>query len=276
MADETVKLEKTDGVGVITLNSPASRNALSKKVCADLAACVEAVEKNDDVRAVILTGAGKSFCAGADLREMMETAEVVLKGGAPNEYLFGPNIREEKEGLQMINYRISRMAKPTIAAINGAAIGGGMALALAFDMRVAAQRAVFQMAFVKRGMIPDCGGTYFLARLLGIANACEVALIADPIKADEALEKGLVNRVVADDDLMSTAMDMAARIAGNSPQAVKLTKQALYQAIFEADMLHHMRHEIAVNRFLLDCDDFKEGVLSFMEKRETRFTGKWR
>jgi 2-(1,2-epoxy-1,2-dihydrophenyl)acetyl-CoA isomerase len=276
MADKTVTIEKTDGVGIITLNSPATRNALSKQVCTELANCVESAEQDKGVRALVLTGTGNSFCSGADLREMAETAEIVFKGGVPKDVLFGPNIREEKDGLQMINYRISQMAKPTIAAINGAVIGGGLALALACDMRIAAENAVFQMAFVKRGMIPDCGATYFLARLLGIAKACEVALIADLIQASEALDKGLVNKVVSDKDLMPTAIGMATRIASNSPQAIKFTKQALYQTLVEADLLHHMRHEIAVNRFLLDCEDFKEGVLSFTEKRERRFTGKWR
>lgn len=276
MSYETIKLEKKDGVGIITLNTPDNRNALSTKLGRELSQCIDDVEKDDDVKVVVLTGAGKGFCSGAALPEMAQTAEIVLKGGTPTNTIFGPNLREEYDSFLMISYRLNKMARPTIAAVNGTAIGGGFSMALACDMRVAAESAHFQMAFVKRGVIPDIGGTYYLARLVGVAKACEIVLIADMIDAKEALQMGIVNKVVPNDELMKTVMEMAAKLIKNSPLAVQAAKKALYQALIEPDMLQHFRYEIIVNRLLLDGSDFQEGVLSFMEKREPKFTGKWR
>lgn len=276
MTYDTVKLEKRDGVGIITLNTPHNMNAMSTKFGRDLSQVVEEVNKDNEVKVVVLTGAGKGFCSGADLAEMVHTAEVLLKGGTPKETIFGPNLREEQASHLMVSYNINKMEKPTIAAVNGAAIGAGFSLALACDLRVASENAKFQMAFVKRGVIPDVGGTYYLTRLVGIAKACEIVLIADPIGAKDALEMGLVNQVVPAEDLMDVALEMATKIARNSPLAVKMAKQALYQALIEPDMLHHFRYEMIINRLLLDGEDFKEGIMSFMEKREANFSGEWR
>lgn len=276
MPYETIKLDIKSNIGIITLNTPENMNALSMKLASDLSQCIDELENNDNVKVVVLTGVGRGFCSGADLSEMARTADIIIKGGTPTNTIFGPSLREERDSFLMISYRINNMTKPTIAAVNGPAIGAGFSLALACDMRVASQRARFQMAFVKRGVIPDVGGTYYLARLVGIAKACEIVLIADPIAADDALQMGLVNKVVLEENLMSTALEMAEKITKNSPLAVKAAKQALYHALVEPDIRQHLRYELIVNRLLLDGEDFREGILSFMEKRECQFTGKWR
>jgi enoyl-CoA hydratase/carnithine racemase len=241
MTYETIVLEKKDGVGIITLNTPDNLNAMSINLGCDLAKCIEEVNNDDDIKVLVLTGAGRAFCAGAHLPEMAHTADVILKGGTPRDTIFGPNLREEAGSHFMVSYKINRMLKPTIAAVNGPAVGAGFSLALACDIRIASENARFQMAFVKSGVIPDVGGTYYLARLVGIAKACELVFVADAIGAKDALEIGLVNKVVPSQDMMSAAMEMATKMTKNSPLALKMAKQALYQALIEPDMLHHPR-----------------------------------
>jgi 2-(1,2-epoxy-1,2-dihydrophenyl)acetyl-CoA isomerase len=276
MTLETVVLEKTEGLGTITLNTPDKMNAMSMTQARDLSKCIDDVETDESIRAVILTGAGKGFCAGADMEEMDQTVSTLLQGGSPLNTNFGPNLREDYDSFMMIAYRLNRLSKPTIAAVNGSAIGAGFSLCLACDMRIASENARFQMAFVKRGIIPDMGGTFHLPRLVGIAKACEIVLVDDIIGAQEALAMGLVNKVVPHEELMKTTLEMANKLIKNSPLAVKMAKKALYQSLMEPDLLHHLRYEFLTNRLLLDGEDFQEGILSFMEKRQRHFTGKWR
>lgn len=271
-----VKIEKVNNIGILTLNSPEDLNALSTEMGRKLSDSLDDIEKDEEIKVLIITGSGKAFCSGASLPEMAKTAETVLNGGTPTHTIFGPNLREEHGSHLIVSYRLNKLSIPTIAAVNGPAIGAGFSLALACDVRLASENARFQMAFVKRGVIPDIGGTYYLSRLVGIAKACEIVLVADTLSAKEALEMGVVNKLVPSTELFDRTMEMAGKIGKNSPLAVKMAKQALYQALTEPDIIRHFRYEIMANRLLLDGSDFKEGIASFMEKRECNFSGKWR
>jgi enoyl-CoA hydratase/carnithine racemase len=263
--------ESKDGVATLTLNSPENRNSLNEPLCKDLDRAIEEVRNDDSINVMVITGTGGSFSSGGDMKETLD----IFKGIPFRETKFMNSIREDSYSCLMLSHRLYTFPKPTIAAVNGFAFGAGFSLALACDMRIATDDAKFCMAFAKRGFIPDIGGTYYLVRLVGIAKACELVFTADVLDAQEAGKIGIVNKVVLRDDLMAETKDMAGRIARNPALAVKMAKQALYQALIEPDCLTHLRLEQRINKILLDTEDVMEGVKAFMEKREPKYTGKW-
>lgn len=228
-----------------------------------LSSTLQAANIDRDIRVVVLTGAGRGFCAGLDLKDQMSGDQSIAVG----------------RGYQLFDLHnsppivINRMDKPIICALNGAAAGYGMDLALGCDIRIASEHAKMGAVFAKRGVLPESGGCWYLPRLLGWAKAAEVAFLGDVLDAQRSLELGLVNRVVKHEDLMPEAMKMATQIANNAPLSVQSTKRMMrlgQDETFEAAVDHIYLQLLPLFR----SDDFKEGLSSFAERREPNFTGK--
>ena len=269
MAYETVIYEKDGGVAIMTLNRPEVKNAFDRTMMTEMDAVITEVAKDVDARVLIITGAGKAFCTGADIAYLMSVgAEHTLHQTTMEEM-----IRGDGNVLTTV-LKIRNMPKPVIAAVNGVAAGGGLALALACDIRLASDTARFNMIFTKRGVIPESGSTYTLPRLVGTARALELVFTADTVDAAEADRIGMVNRIYPAEQLMTAAKQMAAKIAENSPIALGFAKAAIYKGIAETDIAAQMDHEAYVENVLFGTEDFQEGIKSFMEGRPPQFKGK--
>ena len=275
MAYKALILEKEGAVAIITLNRPDAGNSFDFRLMEEFDAAVRDVAEDKAVRAVIITGAGKYFSTGIDLN--MFTNPEKLVGDKEDEPIRAPAQDDKTYGRGTIIgglIRIRSMSKPVIAAINGPVTGAAFSMALGCDIRIASDRARFSMVFVKRGIVPDTGGSFTLPRLVGPARACELILTGDAINAAEADRIGLVNRVVPHDELMKAAKELAQRIAKNPPLAVAMAKADLYKAMEEKDIIKQMKREEKSQEVLLNTEDFQESAAAFMEKREPVFKGK--
>jgi enoyl-CoA hydratase/carnithine racemase len=260
MTYTTLLFEKRDGIAYVTLNRPEKLNALNRSVMDELHACFEGIAKDDEIRSVILTGAGeKAFVAGADINELAVQTPVQGKETS----LFG----------QRVLNSIENLGKPVIAAVNGYAFGGGCELAMACTLRIASENARFGQPEVKLGIIPGYAGTQRLARLVGKGRALEIILSGEAITAQEAYRIGLVNQVVAAKDLMMAAETLARKIMANGPLAVKLALEAVNHGM---EMTQREGEFLEATLFGLCCttEDMKEGTRAFLEKRPAKFTGK--
>jgi 2-(1,2-epoxy-1,2-dihydrophenyl)acetyl-CoA isomerase len=255
----TIGLDSADGIATITLNRPAALNALTIPMKRELLAALRSVEKDRSVRAVILTGAGRAFCAGQDLKERLE----------PDAPSLGEELRER---YNPIVRAMRGLSKPIVGAINGVAAGAGASLAFACDLRIAAEEASFVLAFGRLGLIPDSGATWLLPRLVGPSRAAAMALLNDPVSASEAERIGLVLRVVPEAELRPAALAVAARLAGSAPIGVALTKRAL-GAAFDRDFDAALEYEASLQDLAGASRDHAEGIAAFTEKRSPRFTG---
>jgi 2-(1,2-epoxy-1,2-dihydrophenyl)acetyl-CoA isomerase len=261
MSDSIVVTEDS-GIVTITLNRPDKLNALVGHMRRDLAEALEQAGSDRQVRVVVITGAGRGFCAGGDLERAAE--------------LMDQNDSEEFARLlgaaRRVVTAIRHMTKPVIASINGTAAGAGCNLALACDLRIASSSATFTQSFVKIGFHPDWGGTYFVPRLVTSNKACEMFFLGDPIPAEEALRLGLVNWVVPDDELETATRRLAERLRNAPPIALAAAKQAVY--ISGGENLETMlRYEVDAQLRCFESRDGKEGVRAFLEKRAPTFTG---
>lgn len=257
----TVTYENRDGIGLITLNRPEKRNAFSAQLISELAEQAVACEKDESVKVVVLTGAGKCFCAGGDLE------------GHPVFELDNPLDREQFIiKAQQIPLAFHRMPKPVIGAINGVAGGAGLDLALGCDVRIAAEDARFGSMFVSAGLMPDMGGTYFLPRIVGLCRAMDMLFSGVLIDAAEAYRIGLVNKVVPVTELMDRTLEMAQRYARGPSQSYKLTKWAVYQGL-EIDLPSALEHERFGQNLLLGTKDVREAARAFTEGRIPEFKG---
>lgn len=260
---ENIKFDMRGSVCVITLNRPDSLNALTLAVaCEFKAAIADAVKGN--ARAIVLTGAGRAFCAGGDLREMQKIA---AQDGRI-EAFFDEPLRELNECIMLIR----RTPLPIIAAVHGAAAGGGCNLALACDLVIAAEGARFNQAFVKIGLSPDCGGTFILPRLVGWRRATQLMMTGEVVTAPQALAMGMINVVVADDQLMAQAMAMAEGLA-QAPTAALGRVKELLEASAKNDYSEQLELEREKQIESGLTKDFKEGVAAFIEKRSPKFVG---
>jgi 2-(1,2-epoxy-1,2-dihydrophenyl)acetyl-CoA isomerase len=263
MSYETIQVKMNGAVGVITLNRPESLNALTTQVGREFQAAVGEV-RAQGARAIVVTGAGRAFCAGGDLREMQKIAEREGKVEA----FFDEPLRLLNDCILVI--RCSPL--PFIAAVNGAASGGGCNLALACDLVIAGKGARFNQAFVKVGLSPDCGGTFILPRLVGWKRATELMMTGEVITGRRALEMGMINAVVADGELMAQALAMAEKLA-QAPTAALGRIKELLEASATNDYDAQLELERKVQIESGKTKDFREGVAAFIEKRPAKFVG---
>ena len=256
--------EVKDGIATFTLNRPERLNALGDTLRDDLLDAVVRTAADPEVRVMVITGAGKGFCAGGDVKAMNENRETGRER---------PIVDKIAPSRDQTLLAMRDAPQPIIAAVNGAAAGAGMNLALACDVRIASTAAKFSQAFVKRGLHPDWGGTYFLPRVVGMAKACELIFTGDLIDAPEALRLGLVSRVVAPEELMPTVHELARKIAAGPPLAIRLAKRALYHNA-DCDLRQALEFETFAQNICQDTDDAREGVRAFVEKRAPVFRGR--
>lgn len=260
-----------DHVATITLNRPDRRNAISTRMLMQLTQQLEQADADRNVRCIIVTGADPGgFCAGLDLVDATSGRGI---GSGSNDSDGGGGGGNPMQTRHLPTVVLFEIDKPVIAAINGGAAGYGLDLALGCDIRLMASSAKLAAAFTKRGVVPESGGTYYLPRLLGWGKAAELIYLGKTVLADEALDMGLVNAVVADGDLMKTAQDWAAQIAANAPLAVQSSKRLMRHGLTE-DFQSHTHHVLLQTISLFGSKDFKEGITSFMEKRPANFQGR--
>jgi 2-(1,2-epoxy-1,2-dihydrophenyl)acetyl-CoA isomerase len=259
---EQIKYESKDGILTITLNRPDKLNAFTGKMLSELLDAMDRADRDDDVRAIVFTGAGRGFCAGADLsdpdRDRSETAD----SGSALDKFFNPVIRLMRS-----------VPKPVVAAVNGPAAGVGMSFALAADIAIAGKSASFLQAFARIGLLPDGGSTWFLPRLVGEQRARALAMLAPKISAEQAKEWGLIWDVVEDGDLMKTAAEVARGLADGPTLSLARIKEAMNRASGNP-LSQQLDLERDFQRELGRSEDFKEGVLAFLAKRKPAFKGK--
>lgn len=259
---EHIQVSAADSITTITLNRPERLNAFVGHMRRDLAEALEHAGSDRNARVVIITGAGRAFCAGGDIAFM---AELMQRRDAEEfSRILGAGRR--------VILAIRQMTKPVIAAINGPASGAGCNLAFACDLRIAANTATFSQSFAKVGLHPDWGGTYFLPRLVTPNKACEMFFLGDTMDAAEALRLGIVNQVVAPEELEATTLQLAERLRAAPPIALAAAKHAVYMSQ-SAELDEMLRYETEAQLRCFDSEDGHEGVQAFLEKREPRFTG---
>jgi 2-(1,2-epoxy-1,2-dihydrophenyl)acetyl-CoA isomerase len=256
---EALRWELAGGIATVTLDRPEALNSLEGRLKAELLAAIRQAGRDSTVRVVILTGAGRAFCAGQDLKERLQPDPTPLDV-------------EVRERFNPIVSAIRLLDKPVIAAVNGVAAGAGASLAFACDLRIASESASFVLAFGRIGLIPDSGATWLLPRLVGLGRATELMLLPDPLPVAEALRIGLVNRVVPAEELLAQAGAIAATLAAAAPRALALTKRAIRHAL-EAGFEDAIDYEASLQGIAGRSSDHAEGLAAFVEKRAPRFTG---
>jgi 2-(1,2-epoxy-1,2-dihydrophenyl)acetyl-CoA isomerase len=261
-AYDTVNLYRRNQAAIIELNRPASMNAWSDQFSLDLLDAVNTTAKNDEIRAVMVTGAGRAFSSGADLKEGLERAQ---SGG------FDPYERLTQRYHPIIE-GVRHMPKPVISAVNGAAAGIGLSLALAADLVVAAESAYFTLAFVNIGLVPDGGSSLLVPSRIGFARAAQLAMLGERLPAPQAKDWGLINDVYPDDDFSAKARELLDRLASGPTRSYAGTKRQLNRWLYE-QMAGQLEFEAGLQREISGSADFAEGLASFTEKRPPRFTG---
>ncbi len=261
---QTISLRRADAAVTIALNRPERMNAWSNALSADLLAALRDVAADDSIRAVMLTGTGRAFCAGADLREGMADAQA--KGGVL-----------DTEGILVGWYHpivttIREMPKPVVAAVSGPAAGAGVSLALAADLVVAAESAYFTLAFVNIGLVPDGGASLFVPARVGFARAAEMALLGDPVAAAKAVEVGLINAAWPDAEFAAQADALLARLASGPTRSYAGSKRELNHWLY-GRMADHLAFEASVQAETAQTKDALEGITAFLDKRKPTFTG---
>jgi len=261
---ETVEVLLEDGVATVTLNRPQALNAWNKQLGLDLLAALELLAANDAARAVVITGAGRAFSSGADLKDA---------GGGD----FTPDGRPDvykvlTERYHPIMHAIRELAKPVIASVNGPAVGIGCSLALCCDLVIAAQSAYFLLAFVNIGLVPDGGSSLFVPTRVGMARAAEMAMLGERIPAAQALEWGLINRVAPDEQLAAETGALARRLAAGPTRSYAGSKRLLNSWLYTR-MEEQLELEATLQQELAGSEDFVEGATAFVQKRPARFSG---
>lgn len=256
-------LYRTDGnVAILTINRPEAKNSFSPEMLTLWRQFLEEAKSDNQVRVIVVTGKGDTFCSGGDIREM---AEGRLRSWDMKKFLW--------EGVHRIIFALEDLDKPVIAAINGAAMGAGLDMAIMCDLRVCSDRAKLSESYILLGIVPGDGGAYFLPRLIGIGKALELLLTGDILSPREALEIGLVNRVVDHDRLMEETMTLAERIANKPPLAIRMVKRAVYQGQ-TSTLRSHLDYISSQIALLSETQDHQEAARSFLEKRKPIFEGK--
>jgi 2-(1,2-epoxy-1,2-dihydrophenyl)acetyl-CoA isomerase len=263
MNSELVLLEKSDHIATVTLNQPGTLNALSHDMAARLREVADDVASDSDVRAVVLTGAGRGFCSGANL----------LGGSGQTLAAGGMGVRAEIMAMNKLLADVAEMEKPWLAAVNGPAVGGGCSLALACDLVLIAESAYLCLGYVNVGMVLDMGSTFIVPRLVGLRKAKELAFLGERVYGPEAAEIGLSNRVVPDDELMDTTREWAARLAAGPALSIGAIKLGMWRSLHTTfrDSLHW---EAMMLSLIAQTEDAAEGLMAFFQKRKPEFKGK--
>ena len=255
-----ILFEKIDAVGKITLNRPEKYNSIVREMALSFQNTLANCESDDSIRCILITGAGKAFCAGQDLKEAIDPQ--------------GPEIEQiVREHYNPIIKKIREIEKPVIAAVNGVAAGAGANLALACDIVTATQSAKFIQAFSKIGLIPDSGGTYFLPRLIGLPKATAFMMTGEPVSSEKAEALGMIYAVYEDAEFESKTLELARSIAAMPTKGLGYTKRLLNQS-FNNSLEDQLDLEAATQSLSTHTDDHKEGIQAFLEKRTPKFTGK--
>ena len=252
-----------NGIATMTLNRPDKMNALIPGMRDSMYRVVEDVSRDKTVRVLIITGAGRAFCSGADVKSLAESSSRPASQEGR---------REEVSRYVSLHVLMQKCEKPIIAAVNGVAAGAGLDLAMACDIRIASDQARFAELYIRRGLLPMEGGTCLLPRLVGIDKACRLIWTGDMIDANEAERIGLVTMVVPHDDLEITTRELAAKLAKAAPLAIQRSKRALYEGL-DMDLESTMKHIQPLMREIQQSEDYKEGTQAFLEKREPVFRG---
>ncbi|TAH49600.1 MAG: 2-(1,2-epoxy-1,2-dihydrophenyl)acetyl-CoA isomerase [Chloroflexota bacterium] len=252
------------GVAVITLNRPDKSNAFDDEMTRELLDALKQIERDSAIRAIVLTGAGKNFCAGQDLAAFLE------RQNSPE----GLSVREHLlNGYNKIVTKIRTIEKPFIAAVNGAAAGAGLGICCACDLRYASEIAKFRMAFIGIGLAPDSGTSFLLPRIVGYGRALEMALTNELVDAREAYAFGLANKIFPPDELMDATMNLAKQLANAPTRGIGLTKRAFNRALV-TDLDGALDYEAFIQNIAVETQDHQEGVNAFLEKRAAAYTGK--
>jgi len=258
MAYEGLLVEKKDGIATVTLNVPDKLNAITREMSRNLPLAADELAQDDDVRVVIVTGAGRGFCSGADV-SMMAGPGIAGATTQVSRY----------QRLQVTGWPHSdvfpHLDKPVIAAINGPCVGGGLSLALSCDLRIASENAFFSVAQVSRALVPDFGMTYYLPMAVGLSKAVELMFTAERFSAADAREFGMVSQVVPQDDLMNTAVELANKIAAQPPVSVSLTKRMVWRSLFDS-LERQLDLETWATRIASMTEDHRESVRAFLNK----------
>ncbi|MFH1079958.1 MAG: enoyl-CoA hydratase-related protein [Pseudomonadota bacterium] len=262
MMEDHVLYTVEGGYALITLNRPEAKNAFSPEMIRLWRESLEEAKRDDRVKVVIVTGKGDTFCSGGDIREM---AEGKLRSWEMKNFVW--------EGVHRIVLTLEDLDKPVIAAINGAAMGAGLDMALMCDLRVCSDKARMAESYILLGLVPGDGGAYFLPRLVGVAKALELFLTGDMISPDAALQMGLVNRVVPHERLMGETIALAQKIAGKPPLAIRMMKRAIYQGQ-TSTLRAHLDYISSQLSLLSETEDHLEAAKAFLEKRTPAFKGK--
>lgn len=261
--DKIILVEKKNGVGIVTLNRPDKLNAFNDELTFSLQDALKEMEKDKEVRAIVLTGAGRGFCSGQDLQSRSVTQAMGQQTS------LGDSIRRR---YNPVIIKLRRMEKPIVAAVNGVAAGAGASLAFACDYRIAGDNVAFIQSFSKIGLIPDSGSTFILPRLIGLTKAFELMLSADKLDANEAFKLGLINKVVPADQVLTEALALAEKLALGPTKAFGLTKRAVNRAVYP-DLEELLEYEATLQEIAGRSKDFEEGVKAFQEKRQPAYTG---
>jgi enoyl-CoA hydratase len=255
MAYQNIIFEKEENIAIITFNRPEAMNALNSQTRAEFAAAIAEVAADDGIKVLILTGSGKAFVAGSDIKEFNQTTPY----GAHN--------------INRLGEMVEKLGKPVIAAVNGFCLGGGCEIAMGCDIIIASDKAKFGQTEINIGIIPGGGGTQRLPRLIGVCKAKELIYTGDIISAEEAFRLGLVNRVVPMDELMPAAKELAKKIATKSAAALKLAKTAINRGM-QTNLESGLKYEYELYSLALSLEDKAEGVNAFLEKRAPKFVGR--
>lgn len=258
---ETLSLEKKDKIAILTLNQPENLNAMTSKMAEEFQEIVHQLKSDREVRVLIITGQGRSFCSGGDIKSTFAMYN-------------DPPAQAQQTVIDFYKsfLAIRSLDIPTIAVIKGYTIGAGLCLAMACDMRIASTDTKMSMSFIKLGLNPGMGGTYFLPRLVGTAKALEMCLSGEPINAQEAYQIGLLNHVVDSEQLTEFSLNLAERIANNPPVPAKLIKKAIYQGL-NKDLEEVLTFEALAQVTCASTGDMQEGIAAIREKRKPSFKG---
>ncbi len=251
---------KADGIATMTINRPQKLNAFTPGMYQGMYDIIKEVESDEEVRVFVITGTGRAFCVGADVKS--------LEQGFASE-----TANKAEQGSELLPIPLQRMAKPVIAAINGITAGGGLDAACACDIRIASERATFSSLFVRRGLLPTLGGTYFLPRLIGVDKACELIWTGDLIDAREAERIGLVTRVVPHEELEAATEELAVKLAKGPPLAIARSKQVIYKGL-NMELKPALDDIMREWASLVQTEDHQEALRAFLEKREPVFKGR--